>query len=119
MLLAIKFDDKLLVNRTIDIITSGQRRDSGAHISAFCRRNPTRTSTSCSGLPGPLNMRILPATFPYRDDVSDLYLERRNVDLASVYFDVPVIHKLPRLPARCRKSCAIHRVIQSSLQERQ
>src|SRR3954451_22159393 len=109
MLLAIKFDDKLLVNRTIDIITSGQRRDSGTHISTFCRRNPTRTSSTCSGLPGSLDMRVLPATFPDRDYVSDLYLERRNVDLASIYFDVPVIHKLTRLPARCRKSRAIHR----------
>jgi hypothetical protein len=40
----------------------------------------------------------------YGDNVADLYLKRRNINLASIDFDMPVIYKLPRLTARGRKA---------------
>ncbi len=72
--------------------------------SAPPRRDPVRASAAGGGLPRAFDVSILMALVFYGNDVADLDLERRDIDLASVDLDMSVIDKLACLTARSRKT---------------
>src|SRR5690349_9483720 len=118
LLLAVKLNDKLLVDISVDILTCRQRCDRNRKISAL-RRDPCRTSSSRGGRPRSIDVGILRALFLDRHDIADLDLERRDVHLASVNKDVAMVHDLPSLATRSRKTRTIHDVVQTTFKHEQ
>ncbi|GMQ82449.1 MAG: hypothetical protein BMS9Abin05_1902 [Rhodothermia bacterium] len=64
-----------------------------------------------------LDNKKMSATRTNRDDISGAYLCRRNIDNLVVHHDVSVVHELPCLPSRHRKSQTEYCVVQSGLEE--
>src|SRR6267378_7898730 len=64
-------------------------------------------------------MNVLAAWLFNRDHVARLNLIGRNIHLALVNQHMPVIHELPGLTPRGRKSRAIDTIVESSLQQEQ
>lgn len=64
-------------------------------------------------------MRILVTLVFDADDVALFDLERWDINLTSVYFDVSVIHELPSLTARSRETGTVNDIVQSTLKHEQ
>src|SRR5918911_2022502 len=93
-LLAVKLDDQLLVNRAVNVITDGQSRHPRAHLAVLRRSDPGGATTPRRRLPCAFDVRILAAGLPDADDIARFHLERGDVHLAPVDFDVTVIDEL-------------------------
>ena len=98
-LLAVKFDDQLFVDISVDIFAPRQSGNRRAHIRAFGLRDPDRASTSGSGLPGTFDMRIFMAAVLNGHDIALLYLKGRDVHFFAVDLYMSVIDQLPGLAA--------------------
>src|ERR1041384_2689406 len=89
-LLAIKFDDQLLVDRAINVIARRQSHDAGAHLCAIGRRDLRWPPTPRGSLPSTFDVPVLAARLFDRDRVARLHGEPRKINLAVVPFPVPV-----------------------------
>src|SRR2546421_10185535 len=86
-LLAVKFDDELLVDRAVNVVAHGRSHNARAHL-ALGGREPVGPAAPARGLPSALDVRVLAARLLYADRVARLDLETWNVDLAPVHLDV-------------------------------
>src|ERR1044072_8069210 len=118
-LLAVKLDDELLVDGAIHVVADGQRHDACAHLGAVGRHDPVRTATATGGLPGALDVGVLAARLLNGDGVAGLDLKRRNIDLAPVDLDMPVVDELARLAPRGGEARAVDRVVEPALKQAQ
>jgi hypothetical protein len=74
MLLAVKFDDQLLVDITLDVLSGGQCGDRYTQVFT-CRSDPARATAAGRCLPSTFNVSVLVALVLDRDRVADLDLE--------------------------------------------
>src|SRR5215217_705091 len=118
-LLAVKLDDELLVDGAVHVVADGQRHDARAHLGAVGRHDPVRAAAPAGRLPGALDVGVLAARLLDADDVAGLDLERRDIDLAPVDLDVPVVDELARLAPRGGEARAVDRVVEAALQQAQ
>src|SRR5690606_35397678 len=102
----------------VNVLSSRQSSDRHRQVVAL-RSDPARTSASRSRRPCAVDVHVLRALLFHRDDIANLYLERRNVHFPPVHEDMSVIDDLPCLPARGRKSRAINDVVEATLKHEQ
>src|SRR5437763_7246167 len=89
-LLAVKFDDELLVDRAVNVVAHRRSHHARAHL-ALCGCEPVGTPAPARGLPRAFDVRVLAARLLDADGVAGLDLERGYVNLAPVHLDVPVV----------------------------
>src|SRR5215212_1912537 len=118
-LLAVKLDDELLVDGAVHVVADGQRHDARAHLGAVGRHDPVRAAAPAGGLPRALDVGVLAARLLDADGVAGLDLERRDIDLAPVDLDVPVVDELARLAPRGGEARAVDRVVEPALKQAQ
>src|SRR5437764_5348320 len=90
-LLAVKFEDELLVYRAVNVVAHGRSHHARAHLAALGGREPVGPAATTGGLTRPLDVRVLAARLLDADGVAGLDLERGYVNLAPVHLDVPVV----------------------------
>src|SRR5438874_12825531 len=81
-LLAVKFDDELLVDRAVNIVAHGRSHNARAHLAALGGCDPVGPAAPARGLPSALDVRVLAARLLDADGVAGLDLKTRNVNLA-------------------------------------
>ncbi len=117
-LLAIKLDDKLFVDRAVDIVASRQTADADSHLCPILR-NPGGPAAPGRSLPGPFDMGVLATCVLDADCFTSADLVRRDIYFSLVHQDVSVIDKLTSLSPRGRETSAIDGIIQTALEEEQ
>src|SRR5262249_80941 len=115
LLLAIQFDDQLLIHRQLNFITLGQRIDAALVVVAI-NVEPRRLVLVARKVLRYFQDRQLAAAFADCDLFSDAHLIRRNVHLASVNGNVSVTHQLARLAAAEPETQAIYNVVEAALE---
>ena len=113
-LLAVKFDDELLVDRQVDVFALRQGEDLAGEIVAVDVEPWTRALTAGEVLRLFEDDERLRA-FADRDLVADLALEGRDVDLAAVDLNVAVADDLTGLTAAHREAEAVADVVETGL----
>src|ERR1700691_4523030 len=114
-LLAIQFDDQLLVYGQIHVFTLGQRQYLAGQICVIHLQPAGRYLVAREFRRGFEYCEFL-AAFADLDLVADTYLERRNVHLAAIHFHMAVAHDLARLAPRAGKPEAEGHVVETTLE---
>src|ERR1700733_10744729 len=115
VLLAVKFNDQLFIDRQLNIFALGQGQYSRL-VSVPVNFEPVGQRAVAGKFFGHFQHGELLAVLANGNFLARTHLIRRNVDLAIVDRDVSVGHQLPRLPPRLRKAQAIHHIVQTPLQ---
>ncbi len=114
-LLAVKFDDQLLVYRHVDVLTPRQRYYLAGKI-CVVHLQPTRRYLVTGEFRRGLEHRELLAALADLYLVAHTHLEGRNVHFAAIHFHMAVAHDLPRLAPRTGKTETEGDVIETPLE---
>src|SRR5271156_1761290 len=111
-LLAIQFDDQLLVYGQIHVFTLGQRQYLAGQICVI-HLQPARRYLVARELRRGFEYCEFLAAFADLDLVAHTYLERRDVHLAAIHFHMTVAHDLARLAPRASEAEAEGHVVKA------
>src|SRR5271165_7206286 len=114
-LLAVQFHNQLLIDGQVDVVARGQR-EHAALIGVAVHLQPSRRRLMAGKVLCNLQHRELVALLAYRDLVSNIHLERRDVDLSAIHRNVTVADKLAGLTARDGEPEAVYHVVETALQ---
>src|SRR2546423_11797825 len=90
-LLAVKFDDELLVDRAVNVVAHGRSHHARAHLAALGGREPVGPAATTSGLPRALDVRVLAAPLLTPGGVARLDLEPGYVDPPPAHPTFPLV----------------------------
>src|ERR1700728_3012713 len=114
-LLRIQFDDQLLVDRQVDVFPLRQRQHLAAQ-AVLIGRQPRRRRLMARELPRTFHHRQLLAIGTNLNFVAHAHLERGDVHLPPVHFNVSVANQLARLAPRTGKPETEGHVVQTPLE---
>src|ERR1700729_2034061 len=114
VLLAVKFDDQLLIDRQVDVFALRQSGDLARQIIAG-DFNPVDARLARNEVLRGREKNEFLRSLTDGDLVANLALEGRNIHLATVDLDVSVTNHLARLAARKREPEAIADVVETGL----
>jgi hypothetical protein len=118
ILLGVKLDDELLLNRHGNILPYRQSLD-GTTIGILLKLKPLGNTTTDDRLDGIIDGSDLPALLTELDHVAGLYLDRGDIDLAAIKSEMGVPDKLSSLITGSCEAKSINHVIEPTLKQEQ